>query len=70
MGPLGTFHKFPEHMADPLEEKMKAAREAAEAARITGGPWKPSYAGKTAPTKTVIFHEPGHEGSPPGHTPM
>jgi len=70
LGPLGTFHKFPEHMADPLEEKMKAAREAAEAARITGGPWKPSYAGKTAPTKTVIFHEPGHEGSPPGHTPM
>ena len=61
LGPLGTFQKFPEHIADPLEEKMKASRDAATAAKITGGAWKPNYNNKTCPTKTVLFHEPGHE---------
>ena len=62
LGPLGTFQKFPEYMDDPLEAKLAAAREAAAAIQLSGGAWKPSYRGKSSPTKTVLFHEPGHTG--------
>jgi len=38
---------------------MKLVREAAAAAKIDGAAWRPTYANKTCPTKTVLFHEPG-----------
>ena len=62
LGPLGTFQKFPEHIPDDHEEKMKLAAEARAAAKIEGPAWRPTYGHKTTPTKTVLFHEPGHEG--------
>uniref|UniRef100_A0A7S3BTE4 Cilia-and flagella-associated protein 96 n=1 Tax=Haptolina ericina TaxID=156174 RepID=A0A7S3BTE4_9EUKA len=59
-GKQGTFTKFPEYLPDPLEEKLKAAKEAAQAARASiGGPFKPPQKPKTCPTKTIIFHQPG-----------
>ena len=61
-GPLGTFQKFPEHIPDDHEEKMKLAAEARAAAKIEGPAWRPTYGHKTTPTKTVLFHEPGHKG--------
>ena len=62
LGPLGTFQKFPEHIPDDHEAKMKLVREATAAAKIDGAAWRPTYQNKTCPTKTVLFHEPGHEG--------
>ena len=50
LGPLGTFQKFPEHIPDDHEEKMKLVREAAAAAKIDGAAWRPTYANKTCPT--------------------
>ena len=58
-GPLGTFTKFPEYIEDPLEEKMKVAREAAKAARINSTPFKPTSKPKTSPSRTIIFHTKG-----------
>ena len=58
-GPLGTFSKFPEYIEDPEDAKMKAAREAAAEAKITGGAWRPTYSNKSTPMKTIVFREAG-----------
>jgi len=59
-GHQGTFNKFPAYKEDPLDEKLKAAKAAAEAARaIIGNPFKPPQKPKTCPTKSILFHQPG-----------
>ena len=59
-GPLGTFTKFPEYLPDPLEEKMKAAKEAAAAARLVGAaPFKPTSKPHTTRTPSIVFHTAG-----------
>ena len=56
-GPLGTFTKFPEYLPDPLEEKLKKAKEAAAAARIVGAaPFKPTSKPHTTPMPSIVFH--------------
>jgi len=58
-GKLGTFGKFPQYMDDPLDEKMKAAREQAEKEKITTAAFKPGAGSKSTPTKSIAFHQPG-----------
>ena len=59
-GPLGTFTPFPPYKEDPLEEKMKLAKEAALQARLVGGaPFKPTSKPHTTPTPSIIFHTAG-----------
>ena len=59
-GPLGTFNKFPEYKEDPLEEKLKLAKAAAEAARAVGAaPFKPTSKPHTTPTPSIVFHTAG-----------
>jgi len=58
-GPLGTFNKFPEYKEDPLDEKMKAAKAAAAAARTEGAPFKPTSKPHTTPTPTNVIHTNG-----------
>ena len=59
-GPLGTFTKFPEYKEDPLEEKMKIAKAAAEAAKNVGAaPFKPTSKPHTTPTPSIAFHTVG-----------
>jgi len=56
-GPQGTFEKFPVYKEDPLEEKIKAAKAAAAAARVVGAaPFKPTSNPHTTPTPTISFH--------------
>jgi len=56
-GPQGTFNKFPEYKEDPLEEKLKLAKAAAEAARQVGSvPFKPTSKPHTTPTPSISFH--------------
>jgi len=59
-GHVGAFNKFPKYIEDPLDDKLKAARAAAEAARaIIGNPFKPPQKPKTMPQKSILFHQPG-----------
>ena len=56
-GPQGTFTKFPEYLPDPLEEKLKKAKEEAAKARIVGAaPFKPTSKPHTTPMPSIVFH--------------
>jgi len=59
-GPQGTFEKFPVYKEDPLEEKIKIAKEAAAAARVVGAaPFKPTSKPYTTPCPSIAFHVSG-----------
>jgi len=59
-GPQGTFNKFPEYKEDPLDLKIKLAKEAAAAQRVVGAaPFKPTSKPFTTPTPSIVFHTPG-----------
>jgi hypothetical protein len=59
-GPQGTFSKFPEYKEDPLDLKVKAAKEAAAALKREGlAPFKPNGNIYSVPTPTIVFHAVG-----------
>ena len=59
-GPLGTLTPFPAYKEDPLEEKMKLAKEAALQARLVGvAPFKPTSKPHSTPTPSIVFHTAG-----------
>lgn len=63
-----TLNKFPEHIADPDTVRWKAELERKKAA-MNVPPWKYEPWGKTAPTRSILFHHPGaHLASQPGCT--
>ncbi|KAG8468548.1 hypothetical protein KFE25_013631 [Diacronema lutheri] len=57
-GIYGTINKFPEHMEDPETVRWKAEQEKKKReSNMT--PWKYEAWGKTAPTRSILFHHPG-----------
>ena len=57
---MALIWQFPEYKEDPLEEKMKAAKAAAAAARVAGAaPFKPTSRPHTTPTPSIMFHAAG-----------
>jgi hypothetical protein len=57
-GSAGMLNKFPAHMEDPESEKFKKELERKQAERAFGS-WHYQEWGKTAPTRSVLFHHPG-----------
>lgn len=58
-GIMGTFNKFPVYLEDPLDAKIAAAKAAADAAKLTSAPFRPTSKPKSGPVKSVLFHHPG-----------
>uniref|UniRef100_A0A7S4C2H8 Cilia-and flagella-associated protein 96 n=1 Tax=Chrysotila carterae TaxID=13221 RepID=A0A7S4C2H8_CHRCT len=58
-GRLGTFEPFPKYQEDPLEEKLKQAREAAAASKISGPAFRPTSKPKSTRTQSILFRQPG-----------
>ena len=56
-GPQGTFEKFPKYIEDPLDLKIKEAKEEAAKNRIEGAaPFKPTGTGNSIPQPSILFH--------------
>ena len=52
----GAMNKFPVYLPDPLEEKMKLAKQEAEAAKNVGAaPFKPTSKPFTTPQPSIVF---------------
>ena len=59
-GKFGAFNKFPTYMEDPLDDKLKAAKAAADAVKRTDAvPFKPPMKPHTTPTRSIMFHQAG-----------
>jgi len=56
-GPQGAFSKFPKYIEDPLDLKVKAAKEAAKTLERDGlAPFKPTSKPFSTRTPTIMFH--------------
>ncbi len=47
------------YASDPEELKLQKTREAVNAAKISGPPFRPTSRPKTMRTQSIMFHEPG-----------